>query len=120
MLRSLKNTKVKSFLFSNFKNFVKIGKQPGLTRYDWDSQDYKLENYDKSRLTHKTNAEELIKKVPVIEVDDDVVLCYGVGDLAWGHPIEYITLNTRNPKKPNVCKYCGLRYVKKAHDHHNH
>ncbi len=29
-----------------------------------------------SRLTHCTNAEELIAKVPVVEVDDDVVLCY--------------------------------------------
>jgi hypothetical protein len=27
-------------------------------------------------MTHGTNAEELISKVPVIEVDDDVVLCY--------------------------------------------
>ena len=29
-----------------------------------------------SRMTHCTNAEELISKVPVVEVQDDVVLCY--------------------------------------------
>lgn len=27
-------------------------------------------------LTHKSNAEELIAKVPTIEVDDHVVMCY--------------------------------------------
>lgn len=27
-------------------------------------------------MTHATNAEELIANVPVIEVDDNIVLCY--------------------------------------------
>lgn len=35
--------------------------------------------------------------------------------MGWGHPIEYIQLNTRYPDIPNVCKYCGLRYVQKKH-----
>ena len=87
-----------SFLKLQLRFKIKIATQPGLTRYNWDAQSYKHEDYDRSRLTHKTNAEELIHRVPVIEVDDDVVLCHGVGELAWGHPIEYITLNTRNQK----------------------
>ncbi len=35
--------------------------------------------------------------------------------MGWGHPIEYIKLDTRDIKKPNICKYCGLRYIMKAH-----
>jgi len=94
---------------------IKLATQPGLTRYNWDSQVYKKEKYEESRLTHKTNAEELITKIPIIQVDDDVVLCTGTSGLVWGHPVEYITLNTRYPDRPNTCKYCGLRYVKKQH-----
>lgn len=33
-----------------------------------------------------------------------------------GHPTEYIQLNTKNPDKPSICKYCGLRY-QMVHDH---
>jgi NADH dehydrogenase (ubiquinone) Fe-S protein 6 len=66
-------------------------------------------------LTHKSNAEELINEIPPIEVDDNIAICYGVSDYGWGHPTEYITLNTRNPEVPNICKYCGLRFVMKQH-----
>lgn len=78
-----------------------------------------------SRLTHRTNAEELIAKVPSVEVEDDVALCYvyycltkGVAEYGWGHPVEYIKLNTRDITKPIICKYCGLRFVKKQDHHH--
>jgi len=94
-----------------------ISKQEGLTRYQWDLEDYKKYPYERSRITHGTNAEELISQVPVIEVDDDVAMCWGVGEAHWGHPVQFIALNTRNPLKPNTCKYCGLRYVKKQHHH---
>ena len=38
--------------------------------------------------------------------------------MGWGHPIEWIQLNTRRPEIPTICKYCGLRYVKKNSHHH--
>jgi uncharacterized Zn-finger protein len=105
-----------------FYNFVKKTKfnrpsQPGLTRYNWDSQgNYEKGIHEHSRKTHFSNAEELIWKVPPVEVSSDVVLCYGVGEMGWGHPIEYIQLNTRDPEKPTICKYCGLRYgMKQSH-----
>lgn len=43
---------------------------------------------------HRSNAQELIQKVPVIEVEANVALCDGGGG-ATGHPIEYIQLNKR-------------------------
>lgn len=100
------------------KTKFKINTQPGLTRYNWDNMSYKKYPYEESRVTHGTNAEELIYKVPPIEVDDDVAMCAGVNEFYYGHPVEYIQLNTRNPEKPNICKYCGLRYVKKKHGDH--
>mmetsp|Transcript_90604 Transcript_90604/g.258843 ORF Transcript_90604/g.258843 Transcript_90604/m.258843 type:complete len:121 (+) Transcript_90604:118-480(+) len=63
----------------------------------------------------RSNAEELVDQVPVIEVEGMTAICNGGGG-ALGHPIEYIQLNTaRNGKTPMVeeCKYCGLRFVHK-------
>mmetsp|Transcript_25950 Transcript_25950/g.79876 ORF Transcript_25950/g.79876 Transcript_25950/m.79876 type:complete len:99 (-) Transcript_25950:257-553(-) len=60
---------------------------------------------------HRSNAEELIAKVPVIKVKGNIAVCDGGGG-ALGHPIEYIQLNVVDPTKPSVCKYCGLRYIK--------
>ena len=122
-LSNLSSLSKLSNIETNNKEFIqvqkrfkfKVGTQPGLTRYNWDYQDYNKYPYEKSKLTHGTNAEELIHKIPVIEVDDDTALCTGVGEMHWGHPIQFIALNTRNPKEPNTCKYCGLQYVKKAH-----
>ena len=113
-LRKLNKT-IKPLIFLQLKTKFKVNTQPGLTRYNWDSQEYNRYSFERSRLTHGTNAEELIYRVPPIEVDDDVALCTGVGEMHWGHPNQFITLNTRNPDIPNTCKYCGLRYVKKKH-----
>ncbi len=118
--RLLNNNNKKRLNENILVNLVKkykfrVNTQPGLTRYQWDLETYKKYPYEESRLTHGTNSEELISKVPVIEVDDDVAMCMGVGELFYGHPVQWITLNTRNPEKPNICKYCGLRYVKKQH-----
>ena len=65
-----------------------------------------------SKLTHLTNAEEWVHKVPPIVVNDDVVRCAGVQALGLGHPIVYLQLNKKDPTKPEVCKWCGLRYVR--------
>jgi len=40
-----------------------------------------------------------------------------VCSLALGHPIEYIQLDTVS-NKPQICKYCGLRFVMGHHGHH--
>mmetsp|Transcript_25132 Transcript_25132/g.41869 ORF Transcript_25132/g.41869 Transcript_25132/m.41869 type:complete len:122 (+) Transcript_25132:88-453(+) len=65
---------------------------------------------------HRSNAEELVNSVPVIEVAGHVAVCDG-GSGALGHPIEYIQLDTVS-SKPAVCKYCGLRYKMKEGSHH--
>eukprot|EP00619_Florenciella_sp_RCC1007_P001038 CAMPEP_0205920968 /NCGR_PEP_ID=MMETSP1325-20131115/12056_1 /ASSEMBLY_ACC=CAM_ASM_000708 /TAXON_ID=236786 /ORGANISM="Florenciella sp., Strain RCC1007" /LENGTH=116 /DNA_ID=CAMNT_0053288719 /DNA_START=11 /DNA_END=361 /DNA_ORIENTATION=+ len=65
----------------------------------------------------RSNAEVLIDGVPVIEVEGMTAVCNGGGG-ALGHPIEYIQLNTaRDGKNPmvEICKYCGLRFIHKAH-----
>ena len=65
---------------------------------------------------HRSNAEELVSKVPVITVNGTVAVCDG-GSGALGHPVEYIQLDTVS-NKPQICKYCGLRY--KMGDVHHH
>ena len=60
---------------------------------------------------HRSNALEMIQKVPIIEVDGDMAVCDGGGG-PLGHPLEYIKL--RNiPGDYAECIYCGLRYKKK-------
>ena len=63
---------------------------------------------------HRSNALELIEKVPIVEVEGEMASCDGGGG-ALGHPLEYISL-----ERPNVverCKYCGLRFASKAWIH---
>jgi hypothetical protein len=95
---------------------------------------------------HRSDAEDLIKQVPVIEVDGDLAMCSGGGTFAaascgkarnlvclfhvtnislflgyagagaLGHPLEYIKL-AKSRDEPETCKYCGLRYQSKPHHH---
>lgn len=90
-------------------------RQFAVFKYKWDEEEYVKQPYEYSRQTHWTNAEELIAKVPPIEVDGDTARC--TGHLEWnqGHPTVYIQLNTRQPHKVVPCPYCNLRYVKKKH-----
>ena len=96
-----------------------------------------LEQKKQNSNRHKSISESLIKEVPVIEVDGTVAMCDGgtyhnlfpfkistrsenapnaqTGGGATGHPVEYIQLNTTDGSKPQTCKYCGLRFVQKAH-----
>ncbi|KAG2581762.1 hypothetical protein PVAP13_6KG063300 [Panicum virgatum] len=56
---------------------------------------------------------ELINEVPPIKVDGRIAVCEGAAEgVGLGHPIEYICLDLA---APNVCKYCGLRYVQVHH-----
>ena len=59
---------------------------------------------------------ERISRVPPIVVNGLLAVCDGGGG-ALGHPLEYIQLDTVDTA-PQVCKYCGLRYVKGAVHHH--
>jgi hypothetical protein len=43
-----------------------------------------------SRLTHRTNAEELINSLPIVEVEGETARCLGVNELGLGHPVQYI------------------------------
>lgn len=62
-----------------------------------------------------SDAMEKILEIPPIEVDGDVAVCDGGGG-ALGHPLEYIKLTVADEDAgPQVCKYCGLRYVRKRH-----
>ena len=83
--------------------------------YYWEEKEEQAKDLQESKFTHKSNAEELIASIPVIEVEGDIVRCTGVNEFGYGHPVEYIALNTRNRSKPNVCKWWGLRFVKKGH-----
>ncbi len=57
---------------------------------------------------HRSNAQNLVHEIPVIEVGAHVAVCDG-GSGALGHPVEYIQLDTVS-NEPQICKYCGLRY----------
>jgi NADH dehydrogenase (ubiquinone) Fe-S protein 6 len=58
---------------------------------------------------HRSNAEQLIDKAPIIDVHGSVAVCDGGGG-ALGHPIEFIQLNMVAEGIENTCKYCGLRF----------
>mmetsp|Transcript_4414 Transcript_4414/g.8979 ORF Transcript_4414/g.8979 Transcript_4414/m.8979 type:complete len:123 (-) Transcript_4414:2298-2666(-) len=65
---------------------------------------------------HRSNALELIQKVPPIEVEGDMAVCDGGGG-ALGHPLEYIKVGNRGGE-PVSCIYCGLRFKQKGGEHH--
>ena len=76
---------------------------------------YKVSGEDWTGRVHnpqRSNSEELVHKVPVIEVDGTLAVCDGGGG-SLGHPLEYMQLNDDSPKEPKVCLYCGLRFVMK-------
>ena len=51
------------------------GRSMAIFKYRWDDEVYEKDPHENSRETHLTNAEELLHKVPVIEVDGDVARC---------------------------------------------
>ncbi|POM80400.1 NADH dehydrogenase (ubiquinone) Fe-S protein 6 [Phytophthora palmivora] len=68
---------------------------------------------------HRSDAEQRIAKVPIVEVASGVAVCDGGGG-ALGHPVEYIQLDTRKHNSPQTCKYCGVRYKMKEGYHAGH
>ena len=61
-----------------------------LPKYQFEDESYVADRYQVSMKSHKTNAEELINALPVVEVDGDTARCTGVNELGLGHPVQYI------------------------------
>ncbi|KAL7516952.1 hypothetical protein ACHAWX_001922 [Stephanocyclus meneghinianus] len=95
--------------FSSVPDSVMSGEDKSLNRLERTESKYKLGK-------HRSNALELIQKVPPIEVEGDMAICDGGGG-ALGHPLEYIKVGYQGGK-PVSCIYCGLRFVQKGGDHH--
>lgn len=82
-MNCIQKSNIKLSLCRNRSIFIKIiskskyrrMSQPGLFRYNMSGQDVGYYDYDSS-LTHGSNAEILISRVPVVEVDDNIALCY--------------------------------------------
>ena len=90
-----------------------------IPKYQFEDESYDPDRFQISMKTHKTNAEELINALPVVEVDGDTARCTGVNELGLGHPVQYIQLNRRYEHTPATCKWCGLRFKKRADGHHH-
>lgn len=56
-------------------------------------------------------AQEYIEQEPIKEVDAVVARCDGGPRPEMGHPVEYIKMQDGVVA---VCKYCGVRYVRKG------
>ncbi|KAJ0396346.1 hypothetical protein P43SY_008647 [Pythium insidiosum] len=56
---------------------------------------------------HRSDAEQRIAQVPIVDVEGDVAVCDGGGG-ALGHPLEYIQLDTVRHNEPQTCKYCDM------------
>lgn len=64
-----------------------------------------------------SDAMDKIQEVGVIEVEGNVAICDGGGG-ALGHPVEYIKVLVGDEGAgAQVCKYCGLKFQKKAARH---
>ena len=90
-----------------------------LTKYTFDDESFDPDWYQISMKTHKTNAKELINALPVVEVEGDTARCTGVNELGLGHPVQYIQINRRHEHTLATCKWCGLRFKKRAGGHHH-
>ena len=97
-----------------------IGKRHfALPKYQFDDEKFQPDRFQISAQSHKTNAEELINALPIVEVDGDTARCTGVNELGLGHPVQYIQLNRRYEHTPATCKWCGLRFRKRDDGHHH-
>ena len=61
-----------------------------IPKYSFDDEKFEADRFQISMKTHKSNAEELINSLPVVEVDGDTARCTGVNQLGLGHPVQYI------------------------------
>lgn len=57
-------------------------------------------------------AEEFCERFGIVLVDRDIAHCEGTPD--GPHPQEFIQVNTSTPTVPQICKYCGTRFLMKS------
>ena len=62
----------------------------GHTKYAFDDEDWKPNQFQLSADTHMSNAEELINDLPIVMVHGSVTRCTGVQGMGLGHPVQYI------------------------------
>ena len=89
----------------------------GLPKYQFEDEDFIRDRYQVSKVSHKTNAEEFVNSLPIVEVSGNTARCLGVNELGLGHPVQYIQIDRRHEHTPAVCKWCGLRF-RKTQGHH--
>ena len=61
-----------------------------IPKYSFEDEKFDADRFQISMKTHKSNAEELINNLPIVEVDGDTARCTGVNQLGLGHPVQYI------------------------------
>ncbi len=61
-----------------------------IAKYNFDDEKFEPNRFQISVKSHKTNAEEMINALPIVEVDGDTARCTGVNELGLGHPVQYI------------------------------
>jgi NADH dehydrogenase (ubiquinone) Fe-S protein 6 len=76
--------------------------------------DPRFEQTDLTKQPRPKAAIELIKEIPVIQVEKRIAVCNGGGG-ALGHPRVYINLDDGQVQ---TCGYCGLRFQQSHHHHH--
>ena len=107
-------------LFASRALLVVSQRSFALPKYQFEDESYEADRFQVSVKSHKTNAEELINHLPVVEVDGDTARCTGVNELGLGHPVQYIQINRRYEHTPATCKWCGLRFKKRDDGHGHH
>ena len=58
-----------------------------LPKYQFEDESYEANRFQVSIRSHKSNAEELINALPIVEVEGDTARCTGVNELGLGHPV---------------------------------
>ncbi|XP_011212466.1 NADH dehydrogenase [ubiquinone] iron-sulfur protein 6, mitochondrial [Bactrocera dorsalis] len=111
--RALSSSVVNSWRnYSNSRSDLETSTHTGQV---YDKDDYRNVRFvNAKRYVNENWGIKLIDEVPPIEVTDRVVYCDG-GDANLGHPKIYINLDKPGPQ---ICGYCGLRFVKKDGHHH--
>lgn len=99
----------------------KYGKMKFDPLYTTDSPTYKNSfipiamdgsSFESRPTSQEMTPEEMIAKYAVILVDKPVAVCDGTAQ--GPHPREFIQVHTSFPKVPQICKYCGNRFMMKS------
>lgn len=105
----------------DFKQSEKYGKPKFAPLFETDTpsfqQNFKKLEFDSQESasarpqSQKWTAEELIEQFGIVLVDKPTAHCVGTPD--GPHPMEFIQVHNSTPKVPQICKYCGTRFMHK-------